>query len=516
MITVPEMLARNARMYPDDCALIEVRPSKAYRREITWKAFDEQVNRLANALLDMGLEKGDRVIHWMTNSIDWLIVYFGILRTGAWAVPLNFRFTSDDFKYCVDISEAKMAIIGSEFLEKVDQVKSDIPGVARYMAVADSFPGYMNNYFELIERYSICQPDIQIKEEDFSSLYFTSGTTGAPKSILLTHNNLKCAAITENAHHRQTKKDNYILIPPLYHTGAKMHWFGSLIVGGRATLLNEVSPRNILEAVDKEKGTIVWLLVPWAHDILSALDRSELKLSDYNLSGWRLMHIGAQPVPPSLVKRWKTYFPDMQYDTNYGLSESTGPGCVHLGIENENKVGAIGIPGFNWEAKIVNEKGNNLGTREIGELAVRGDGVMSGYYKNQEKTDEAIKNGWLYTGDMAMIDEEGFIYLVDRKKDVIITGGENIYPVEIEDALHKNIKIKDVAAIGIADDRLGEIAAVIVELMPGEQLTELEVLEFCGQNLARHKIPRKVIFDRIPRNPTGKIEKPKLREKYAK
>lgn len=320
MITVPEMLSRNARMYPDDCALIELKPSKEYRREITWKAFDDQANNLANALLDMGIRKGDRVIHWMMNSIDWLVAYFGILRTGAWVVPLNFRFTSEDFRYCTEISEAKIAIIGNEFIERIDQIKKSVSSISQFIAVADQYPDYMRSYFELMEHSSYLQPDIHIRDDDLSSLYFTSGTTGAPKPILLTHNNLKSAAITENAHHHQTKRDNYILIPPLYHTGAKMHWFGSLIVGGRATLLTEAGPKNILSAVDKERGTIVWLLVPWAHDILSALDRGELTLADYDLSDWRLMHIGAQPVPPALVKRWKTYFPNMQYDTNYGLT----------------------------------------------------------------------------------------------------------------------------------------------------------------------------------------------------
>ncbi len=515
MITIPEMLARNARMYPDDCALVELKPSQDFRREITWKEFDDKANQVANALLDMEVTKGDKVIHWMMNSIDWLIVYFGILRSGAWVVPLNFRFTSQDLKYCADISEASVMVIGEEFIERVDAVKQQLQHVRKYVAWGGELPGYMTKFSEMIQGYTAEQPGIAIRDEDSCSLYFTSGTTGAPKPILLTHNNLKCAAITENVHHHQQKEDNFILIPPLYHAGSKMHWFGSLIVGGRATLINEVSPRNILEAVHKERGTIVWLLVPWAYDILVALEKGRINQEDYDLSCWRLMHIGAQPVPPSLVRQWKTIFPSMQYDTNYGLSEATGPGCVHLGIENMRKVGAIGQPGFNWEAKIVDDRGNVLAAGKIGELAVKGDGVMQEYYKNPEKTSEAIREGWLYTGDMATKDEEGFIFLIDRKKDVIISGGENIYPVEVEDTLHNLPKVYDVACIGIPDARLGEIAVAIIDTKPGDHLTETEVLEFCKQNMARHKVPRKVIFDKVPRNPTGKIEKPVLREKYA-
>jgi acyl-CoA synthetase (AMP-forming)/AMP-acid ligase II len=323
-----------------------------------------------------------------------------------------------------------------------------------------------------------------------------------------------CACITENAHHWQGKRDVFILIPPLYHTGAKMHWFGSFIVGGKAVILKGVSPEWTLEAVSEEGGTIVWLLVPWAQDILLKLDSGELKISDYKLDQWRLMHIGAQPVPPALIKHWKKYFPAMQYDTNFGLSESTGPGCVHLGIGNEHKIGAIGRPGFNWEARIVDENGNDVKRGDPGELIVRGDGVMREYYKNPEATAKALINGWLYTGDMARLDEDGFIWLVDRKKDVIITGGENVFPVEVEDFLHTNPNIKDAAAIGLSDERLGEIVAVIIDVAPGKSLSEEEVLKFC-EALPKYKRPRKVFFGEVPRNPTGKIEKPKLRQKYS-
>ncbi len=515
MITIPEMLARNARMYPGDCALVELKAG-GKRREITWREFDRESNRVANALLGMGIGKGDRVIHWMMNSIDWLIAYFGILRTGAWIVPLNFRFTGQDFKYCADISEAKMMIIGQEFIERVDLVRNQLPRVERYVCAADQAPDYMVSFHDMVSGYDGDSPGIKTGDEDDCSLYFTSGTTGAPKPILLTHNNLKSAAITEYAHHHQTKDDNFVLIPPLYHAGSKMHWFGSLIVGSRATLISDISPAGILNTVHQERGSIVWLLVPWAHDILVALEKGQVRKEDYDLSCWRLMHIGAQPVPSSLIKQWKKIFPDMQYDTNYGLTESTGPGCVHLGIENEHKVGAIGRPGFNWETRIVDDKGNNVEQGVIGELIVKGDGVMKEYYKNPEKTAETLKDGWLYTGDMAMSDEDGFIFLVDRKKDVIITGGENIFPVEVEDILHNIEKVNDAAVIGIPDERLGEIALAIVDPMPGETLTEDEVLDYCRKNLARHNVPRRVVFDKVPRNPTGKIEKPKLREKYAK
>lgn len=515
MTTISDMLAQNATMYPDDIALIELRPSKKIRRDTSWQELDERVTRVANVLLDMGIGKGDKVIHWMMNSINWLEVYFGIIRTGAWAVPLNFRFTSRDFKYCADIAEAKAIIFGEEFIERVESVRSELPTIEHYVLAGQSQAGNADNLETLIASSSCNSVGVELNEEDECGLYFTSGTTGAPKPILLTHKNMVCAAITEKAHHYQTREDNFILLPPLYHTGAKMHWFGNLVVGAKATILTEINAQNIFEAVDKERGTIVWLLVPWVHDILMAMDRGDLRKGDYDLSCWRLMHIGAQPVPPSLVQRWKRYFPDMQYDTNYGMSETTGPGCVHLGIENQGKVGAIGKAGFGWEVRIVNEKNEDVTQGEVGELIVKGCGVLKQYYKNPEKTAETIKDGWLYTGDIARMDKEGFIYLVDRKKDVIITGGENIYPAEVEEILHTHPKIYDVAVIGIPDARLGEIAIAIIDPKPGENLTEPEISAFCEQNLAKHCRPRRIVFDKVPRSPTGKIEKPKLRQRLG-
>ena len=224
------------------------------------------------------------------------------------------------------------------------------------------------------------------------------------------------------------------------------------------------------------------------------------------------MHIGAQPVPPSLIHRWKKIFPHHQYDTNYGLSESLGPGCVHLGVENINKVGAIGKAGYLWETKIIDDHGEPVKQGEVGELAVKGPGVMLEYYKNPKATEEILKGDWLYTGDMAREHEDGFIYLVDRKKDVVMSGGENIYPVQIEDFLRRNDKIKDVAVIGIPDPRLGEITAAIIELKDGMTCTEEEINDFC-EELPRYKRPKKIIFEKVPRNPTGKKEKPLLRAK---
>jgi acyl-CoA synthetase (AMP-forming)/AMP-acid ligase II len=513
---ITEILARNARMYGDEIALVEREPAKNLRKQITWREFDDRANKVANALMARGIRKGDKVIHLMMNCLEWLPAYFGILRTGAWAVPLNFRFTGEDIRYCAEIAEAKAVVFGEEFVERVNKIKGDLKTIQEFIFLGpgDMKPEYAQSFEDFLKGSVATEPKVPIGLLDEAALYFTSGTTGTPKPILLTQRNLEHACIVENRHHNQVHEDNFLCIPPLYHTGAKMHWFGNFIVGAKAVILKGVKPEWIIEAVSEEEATIVWLLVPWAQDILIAVENGQINPKDYKLEQWRLMHIGAQPVPPSLIKNWKKVFPHHDYDTDYGLSESAGPGCVHLGMENLHKVGSIGKPGFDWECRIVDERVRDVPKGEAGELAVRGPGVMKEYYKNPEATAKTLVDGWLLTGDMARFDEDGFIWLVDRKKDIIITGGENIFPVEIEDFLLENDKIQDAAVIGIPDERLGEIVAAIIKVKPGKELSEEEVSRFC-EALPKYKRPRKFIFDDVPRNPTGKIEKPKLRKKYS-
>ena len=531
---ITDILEKNCRLCGDDVALVEINPempetkrttwkefdliepSRAayYRREITWNVFNEKANRFANLLVERGIKKGEKVGILLMNCLEWLPIYFGILKTGALAVPLNFRYSADEIKYCVELAEIDILVFGPEFIGRVEEIADEISKGRLLYFVGDGCPGFAEDYNAHTANCSSQSPKIDVNDDDDAAIYFSSGTTGFPKAILHNHESLMHAAKAEQNHHGQTKDDVFLCIPPLYHTGAKMHWFGSLLTGGKAVLLKGTSPKTILQAVSEEHCTIVWLLVPWAQDLLLALDNKELDIADYDLKQWRLMHIGAQPVPPSLIKHWKEYFPNHKYDTNYGLSESIGPGCVHLGVDNIDKVGAIGKAGYGWETKIIDEQGEPVKQGETGELAVKGPGVMTCYYRDPRATAEVLHDGWLYTGDMAMEDEDGFIFLVDRKKDVIISGGENIYPVQIEDFLRTNEAILDVAVIGLADHRLGEISAAIIELKPGVECTEEDIQEFC-KKLPRYKRPRKIIFADVPRNPTGKIEKPKLRAKYG-
>lgn len=530
---ITEILEKNAKEYGKDVCLVEINPDLQekkrvtwrdyeliesnpmcqYRREITWHVFNEKANRFANLLISRGIKKGDKVAILLMNCLEWLPIYFGILKAGALAVPLNFRYAADEIKYCVELAEVDVLVFGPEFTGRVEEIVDEIDEKRILFYVGGDCPTFAEDYDKLAANCPSYSPDIKLTDDDYAAIYFSSGTTGFPKAILHKHRSLMHAAKVEQKHHGQTKDDVFLCIPPLYHTGAKMHWLGSFLVGGKAVLLKGVTPKTILETVSNEQCTIVWLLVPWVQDILLAIEKGDVKLEDYKLDQWRLMHIGAQPVPQSLIKKWKTIFPHHQYDTNYGLSESIGPGAVHLGVENIDHVGAIGVPGYGWKVKIVDENGVEVKQGDVGELILKGPGVMECYYNDPKATAETLKDGWLYTGDMAEQDSEGFIYLVDRKKDVIISGGENIYPVQIENFLSKHPDIKDVAVIGIADTRLGEISAAIIELKPGVATTEEDINNFCKE-LPRYKRPRKIIFADVPRNPTGKIEKPKLRHMY--
>ncbi len=531
---VTKYLERNARWYPEEIALVELNPTQQdgrritwkesdliessrfqpYRREITWRVFDEKANRFANMLLERGIKKGDKVAILLYNCLEWLPIYFGVLKAGAIAVPFNFRYDAGEILYCAELAEVDMIVFGPEFIGRIETNAEKLSQGRLLIFVGDHCPDFAESYRDLSADCSSVAPKVEITDEDYGAIYFSSGTTGFPKAILHKHQSLTQAAQMEQKHHGTNREDCFLCIPPLYHTGAKFHWMGSLVAGSRAVLLKGVKPETILQTVSQEHCTIVWLLVPWAQDILDAIDRGDMKLADFELDQWRLMHIGAQPVPPSLIKRWKKYFPHHQYDTNYGLSESTGPGCVHLGMENIHKVGAIGVPGYRWECKIVDDNQKEVAPGEVGELCVKGPGVMTCYYRNPEATAETLRDGWLCTGDMAMQDKDGFYYLVDRKKDLIVSGGENIYPVQIEDFLRRNDKIKDVAVIGLPDRRLGEITAAIIELKDGMSATKEEIDKFC-MDLPRYKRPKTIFFEEIPRNPTGKIEKPKLRERHG-
>ena len=510
-----DVVAKFARLSPRSTAFVEVRPLSGLRQEISWEGFHERTNRIANSLLQEGLQRPNKVFLLGRNSIRWLEIYFAILKTGAWVVPLNFRFTDEDILYCAGVAEPSAFIFDEEYGERVKGLRKKLSAVSHYCMIGPDRAEDFVTVEDLVRNGSPQSVPVAVSDEDDCALYFTSGTTGVPKAVLHGQKALMTVAATEASNHGFVSSDRFLMMPPMYHL-AIGHLLAVMLAGGCSVLLTEqISPRTIIETVAAQRLTAVFLLVPWAVDLLNALDRRDVKIEEYDLSCWRRTFMGAQPIPPVVVHRIKKYFPRMEYDTTYGLSESAGPGCIHLGSENERKVGAIGKPSLFWDARIVGENGEDVPRGEVGEIILKGDGLMKAYYRNSALTETTIRDGWLHTGDLGKMDEEGFIHLVDRKKDLIISGGENIYPVELEAAILKHPKVHDVAAIGAPDERLGEIVVAVIQPKQGETVTEQEFMAFFEQHLPRYKRPRRVIFDTVPRSPTGKIEKPKLRAKYT-
>lgn len=514
-MNIVDLVEKNARLYPDETAYVEIRPLSNRRKAVTWREFHARTNRLANALLRRGVRKETGVFLLGKNSLNWMECYFGVLKTGAIIIPLNFRFTDRDISHCADVAGPTAFIFDPEYGARIESLKASLKTVENYICMGETdLPG-IENFEMVIGQASPAAQRAQLDDQHTCALYFTSGTTGAPKPVMLNHDNLFCTALTEGHNNAIRHEDSLLMMPPLYHL-AIGHLLGVLTEGGKTVLLTErITPRFILETMQNEGISYLFLLVPWALDLLEALDSNKIVKEDYGLDAWRLTQMGAQPVPASVVRRLKTYFPNMRFDTTYGLSESAGPGVVHLGIENEHKVGALGKASISWSARIVDIDGNDVKAGEVGELIVKGNGVMRGYFKNPELTEATLKNGWLYTGDLAKQDEDGFIFLVDRKKDLVISGGENIYPAEVEQVLLHHPKIYDAAVIGTPHERLGEIVTAVIQPIPDATLTQTDIVAFCEEHLPRYRRPRAVIFGMVPRSPTGKIEKNKLRKKYC-
>jgi len=507
----------NALKYPDKICLIERDPTKNLRRTLTWREFNNEINKVANYLEKrLGIKKGDRVLHLLHNSLEWIIIYFGIIKIGGVVVPLNFRFISEDIKHAGQISKPVAFILGAEFLDIVRSIQQDLVTLKNQILVGDECPPGMTPYAEIEKSKETKEAIIEMQDEDDLALMFTSGTTGEAKPVVHTHGSLNATAIGNGMSMPLDINDNYIIIHPLYHSGSVFLWFpyyargaaGTIIVGYR-------HPEWILEAIDEEKGTGILVVVPVCVDLINQIKNGDIDLKKLNLSSWQYLSTGAQPVPHHIFESLIDLLPCKIIHT-YGVTE--GGGGVTWSISHDDilrKPGSIGTPNFGVEGKIVNENGDDASADEVGELIIKSPRLMKGYYENPALTAQSIRNGFFYTGDLARMDDEGYYYIVDRKKDLITCGGENIYPVEIEGILHQHPSIDDAAVIGYPDDRLVEIVMAVVQSKEGMSLSGEEVIEFCRSKLARYKVPRKVVFDRVPRNPTGKILKPLLREKYT-
>jgi len=509
----------NASKFPGREFVIESYPSKKTRRVLNWRELDEQTNKVANYLIEeCGIKKGDVVQHLLLNSIEWYVTYMAVLKTGAVISPLNFRFASSDIKYACDVTRSKVFILGETFVPRIEPIMKAMEYCENYICVGDNPPVPMKAYKEII---GIGKPSpvlVDAADDDMAELMFTSGTTGAPKPVSHTHGTLFWIGIGNALTYNEGYASVYLSPHPFYHSGTLFLSFPCYIAAGKILMPMELQPENYLRSIADEGCTGGWNTVPTWADLLSALKSGQINLKDYDLSRLKHIEIGAQPVPYALLEDSKKIFPDLPISNIYGITEGGGGGLTNCYDEEiMRKPGSIGKATAFMEAKIVDSEDNEMPAGTVGELLMRGPRLMKEYAFNPEMTAKTITNGWLHTGDLAYMDEEGFIFFADRAKDLIIRGGENIFPAEIEDALRKHPKIQDVAVLGYPHPRLVEIVMAIIQVRPGETLTDEDVVNFVKERgLAKYKWPEKIVQTTIPRNPAGKIEKPKLRDLYVK
>jgi fatty-acyl-CoA synthase len=499
-INIGEFLTKRSYLTPDREGLV----CEQVRR--TYKEMNARANRLANALKALGVGYGDRVGILALNEPEYYDTFFGLGKIGAILVPVNYRLAGPEIQFILSDCTAKVFIFGKEYKEIVESIRNDIP-TRDLIILSDEPIEWAKSYQTLIDQSSAEEPEIVGGDDDTLTILYTSGTTGRPKGAELTHTyyywtsaNLMCTL-------GQDVGNTTLIALPLFHIGALagVPWF--VHFGGKAVLLRSLDPQRFLELLQEEKVT-GFGSVPALLDILKWVPNFE----KYDWSSVKTILVYAAPVPVTLIKEYAAV--GIKVRQLYGLTE--GNTATVLDPENAlSKVGSCGKSFFHAEIRVVDDDGKDVGPEVKGEVLLRAPNIMKGYWNRPKETAATIKEGWLYTGDIGKIDQDGFLYILDRKKDMIISGGENIYPAEIEDALLQHPKIADVAVIGYAHEKWGEAVKAIVIVKPGESLIEQELIDWCQGKIGRFKIPKSVVItDTIPRTPTGKILKRVLREQF--
>jgi len=501
-INIGAFLAKRAMMNPDTEALV----CEEVRR--TFSECNSRANKFAHAVQKLGVGSGDRVALLALNEPEYLDMFFGLGKIGAILVPINYRLAGPEIQYILRDSESSVLVFGKEYVEIIDSIRNDIPA-KEFIAITDDPPAWAQSYESVIKDEPESEPDISGGDDDVLSILYTSGTTGRPKGAMLTHKNYFCTSVNIFTTVGYTG-ETALLVLPLFHIGGLAQAPIWAHHGVRAVLLRSLDPTRFLELIQEEKVT-AFGSVPALLQILKMVPDFE----KYDWSSIRVLLVYAAPLPVTMLKEYDEA--GIEVRNLYGLTESTGSGTVIDSEHSMLKAGSCGLPMFHSEVLVVDEEGNEVGPEELGEVIMRGDMVMKGYWNNPEETAKTIKDGWLYTGDIAKRDSDGFFYIMDRKKDMIISGGENIYPAEIEDAILGHPKVIDAGVIGFPHELWGEAVKAIVVVNQGEELTEDELIEWCKGKIGKYKIPRKVEFaDSLPRTPTGKILKRVLRDEYNK
>jgi len=511
--TWADIIYRNALLYPEDEAFI-------YGKErITFAQFNGRVNRLIHALHSMGAEKGDGIGILSWNCLEYTDVYGAAMKDGFIISPMNPRLQAGELEYLINYSEIHTLFVGRELIEIVSRLRPRFPEVKNYISLETSSPG-MISYHDLLLAHSEEEPDTEIKEEDPFLIFYTSGTTGTPRGALYTEGRNIENTRTKTIELGLEAGDKHIMILPLFHIGGYSHFWAFFYAGGCNVIMQQRSfdPAATLQSIEEEKATDIHI-VPTHLVAMLALPNVE----QYDLSSLKRIWYAASPMPAELLRRGMEKFGAI-FMQGYGQSES-GPEITFMSrkshqvlekpLEEQKVLASCGQPSLGVHVRIVDENNNDVKPHTVGEIVLQSKTVMVEYWHKPDETQNGIVQGWLHTGDMGFYDERGFIYIVDRKKDMIISGGENIYPREIEEVLYGHPAVAEAAVIGIPDKVWMERVHALIVLREGRCATVDEMIEFCKQHLARYKAPKSVEFvESLPKNPQGKILKRELRKKY--
>ncbi len=482
---------------------------------LTYGELDGRVNALCHFFLNTGLKKGDRVAVLTFNNHQFMEIFMACSRIGMIMVPLNFRLVGRELEYQLNNSESAVLFLGEEFQKVIASIRPQLKTVKKFIVIGKPDTGSgMEPYEELVGSHPKNPPKLPYEvdvQDDFIIIY-TSGTTGRPKGALLTQMNVLFTSLNQIIDFQCTTRDVTLTMAPMFHVGGSLILtFPMIHVGGTSIIMKSFDPVKALELIQKEKISVIFGVPAMWTAIMQVpgVEKADFSSLRFSVSGG-----SSQPV--AVMKKINETF-HTPFTEGYGLSEASSCSSLLLWDFAMEKAGSVGKPFIHNEMKVINEAGQDVKPGEVGEIVQKGLTVMKGYFNMPEATRDSFKDRWLLTGDLATVDEKGFMYIKDRKKDMIISGAENIYPVEIEQVLTSHPKILEAAVIGIPDEKWGEAVRAIVALKPRQKMTQEEVIDHCKENLASYKKPKSVVFlDSLPRNPSGKVLKTELREKYGK
>ena len=504
-ITIGEWISKWASLRPEKIALY------SDGRPFTYRHLADRVNRITNLLNDLGIQKGDRIGLLLHNSYEYIEIFFALGRMGAILVPLNFRLVQSEIEFILKDSGTTALFFGSEFGELIGRVRDTISLMSsKLVCIGGEVPAWAMAYEEALGAKSDIPSALsaEVDGEDPLIIMYTSGTTGVPKGATLSHRKTFYNTLNADIYYGLTHDDTLLIARPLFHSGGLLvEALPMLYKGGTIIIQRKWKPAEILKAVETYGVTV---LEPPATTLRFILEQCNLK--EYDLRSLKCCFTGGERVPPALIQAFRER--GITISQIYGQTETST--LTWLPKEDAiRKMGSVGIPVFHGQVKVVDKKGEVIKPGEIGEIVAAGQIIMSGYWGKPELTKETIREGWLHTGDLATIDEEGFFYVVDRVKDMFISGGENVYPAEIEKVYLENPKIMNVAAVGVPDPKWGEVGMLFIVLKEGETMSEEEALTYCDGKLARYKMPKRVKFvSELPMTAAEKIKRNKLRESY--